>query len=1120
MANVSLTAPPPAFSCSVCERPGRVDKAGPGCASCPALKGAHYYPTSDGDPACDVFFLGDHPERPPLFQIQTKRRELPPTDHFAFQDDAGRVVKNAVADLHKDRAFNHLTVRYGYAVRCAVESPGAGVIRACSGPLQDELANIAASRAAAGKQGPLVVVAHGVPALAGLGLHVKKEADATGKVFTTRAAGMDLVVVFTRTLKAIAASPGTYESTRANIAKAFALAARIDVKPMSRTDMAAGHIYPASVAEVRELVRMIDAYAGTAKDAKEWAISFDTETNTLYPTKTGLKVTAASFAWDVGLACAIPLWHDETPYDPEPAWEEVKWLLTRKPLILHNYRYDIKVVWKMGADIPNLRWDTLLAEHVLREDAKGFYGLKELTAERFPELAGYQNKVVEMVEAEEEREIAEELKERKRPKAQIPGEVMEALARLKLSPKFREATLRKKLEEWQLVAMAEAGGGNLLGAGAPVEAQIADARLVLAAKKAGEFKVAKPKPEKKEHDGAYAKVPLPELLFYAAVDADATRRLAVDQVSRMRVEDARIADERGKVDRIARFSVSSSAFHAVKRCDTDKPRYALARSRYTRRARHLAKIEYHGFRIDKVYLEQARQDIELAVVEARKKIDEMAQGELNPKSGDQLQRFFCDTGIGYVHPKPDAAAELTQQHPDLFKWDGQRLMYRVPRAENGECPIRFTATGKVQMDAAFLKRVKAGYKDPFADINLAWRKAATIRDSFLSNIAKLLDFYADGWIRPGYNLNGTATGRLSSSSGVKGIGFNNQNIPKKPIGTVNCKKLFIPDDDSFVLVNMDGAGAEVGVLTAYARAVKLIESIIAGMDTHSFFSSIILNPDSVAEGLTGSAREAALRLATIDDAHAWSYEDFVAAKKDQLQDKAYQVRLYDLRENIKRVVFGTLFGAGYRKIAEIAGIPASFAKKVIELFFARFPEVKEAIEYAKWHLRTFHFNETYFGRLRRFTIDNAPSGMLARAERQGFNFLIQSTNSDIVMDVLCDMGDEVEAAGGRLLGTVHDSIIFQWPKKYIGQLADVVQRVGSDKVKRDCPWLPVPFRWDVEVGPSYGELMKLKDYLKKPELYAPPPPALPSYEGYSDDEVIDDMRHAEEPLPAFKGKKK
>lgn len=1105
MANVSLTAPPPPFTCSICERPSRADKAGPGCVACPALHDAHYYPTSDGEPACDVFFLGDSPEKPPLFQLQNKKRDLPPSDHFAFQDDAGRVVKNAVADLRKDAAFRGLTVRYGYAVRCAVDTAGAGVVRACSGPLRDELTGIAVARASAGKTGPLVIVAHGVPALNGLGLHVKKEADATGKIFTSRVNEMDLVVVFTRTLKAIAASPGTYESTRSNIAKAFSIAARVDVKPLSREDMAAGHIYPTSLSEVRELVRMIDAYAGTSKDAREWAISFDTETNTLHPVKPGLKVTAASFSWDAGLACAIPLWHDETPYDPEPVWEEVKWLLTRKPLILHNYAYDIKVVWKLGGDLPNLRWDTLLAEHVLREDAKGFYGLKALTAERFPELAGYQNTVVDLVEKEEAADIAADLKELKRPKAQIPEAVLEALARLKLSPKFREATLQKKLEEWLSLP--------LLGAG-----NVEDARLVLAAKKAGEFKASKPKAVRKEHDGAYAKIPLPELLFYAAVDADATRRLAVDQVARMRAEDARIADERAKIDRIdsiTRFS-GPSKFHSVKRCEADRPRYNLSRDRYTRRARHLAKISYHGFKIDQTYLAQARQDIDLAVIESRKKIDLMADGALNPKSGDQLQRYFCDTGIGYVHPDPSAAGALAEAHPELFKWDGRRLMYRVPRTENGECPIRFTGKGKVQMDAGFLKRIKAGYKDPFADVNLAWRKAATIRDSFLSNIAKLLDFYGDGYVRPGYNLGGTGTGRLSSSSGVKGIGFNNQNIPKKPIGTVNCKKLFIPDDDSFVLVNMDGAGAEVGVLTAYARAVKLIEAIWAGQDTHSFFSSIILSPDSVAEGLKGAARESALRLATIDDQHAWTYEDFAAAKANTLADVAYKTRLYDLRENIKRVVFGTLFGAGYRKIAEIAGIPASFAKKVIELFFARFPEVKEAIEYAKWHLRTFQFNETYFGRLRRFSIDNAPSGMLARAERQGFNFLIQSTNSDIVLDVLCDMGDEIEAIGGRLLGTVHDSVIFQWPKKYIDQLAEVVQRIGSDKVKRDCPWLPVPFRWDVEVGPSYGELMKLKDYLKKPELAAPKI-VVPCYE--ADDDVIEDMRAAEEPI-MMKGKKK
>ncbi len=39
-------------------------------------------------------------------------------------------------------------------------------------------------------------------------------------------------------------------------------------------------------------------------------------------------------------------------------------------------------------------------------------------------------------------------------------------------------------------------------------------------------------------------------------------------------------------------------------------------------------------------------------------------------------------------------------------------------------------------------------------------------------------------LHPGYNIHGTGTGRLSSSSGVKGLGFNNQNVPKGSIGAL------------------------------------------------------------------------------------------------------------------------------------------------------------------------------------------------------------------------------------------------------------------------------------------------------------------------------------------------
>lgn len=1115
MASVSLLAPPPPFSCAICEQGTRADKAGPGCRACPLFEGTHYFPSGQGDLACDVLFLGEHPEKPPLLQVVRPGKDRP-LDHSAFQDDAGRVVRGAVDQLMTaEPSFRGLVVRYGYALRCASDTTPKKALQACQGPLKHDFEQIASARAFAGKHKPLVVVAHGTNALAALGVTGKKEDDAKNKVYNNvRFAGLDLTVVFTRSLSAIAASPGTYESTRQNIAHAMAIAADQDVKPLSREGMASGHVYPKTIEEVEKLCDFLIGYAPEGRDPATWALSFDTETNTLYPTK-GVTVTAVSFAWNTGKACAIPLWHAETPYDPAAAFEHVKRVIRAKRLILHNYRYDIKVCWKLGIDIPNLAWDTLLAEHVLREDAKGFYGLKALTAEFFPELAGYQSKVDEIVEEEENKAIGETIKEGKRGrKHEVPAFLLETLERLKLSPKFREATLQKRLDEW----LAAAQGDKLIADAADemLRRNIEDAKVVLAAKKAGEFKGGpKPKAEKKAAvDSVYASIPLPELLFYAAVDADATRRLAILQLDRMKEEDARIADKQAKVDRIMRFSVAGKKFHVVKRNPDAHPRVALTKDRIVRRARALAKIEYHGVRIDTAYLKQCRTDIEHTVTEAQRQLFEMAGGEFKPKSGKQLQRLICDTGIGYLAPDKERAEWLADTHPDVFKYAEGRLMYRVPAKENGDNPLRFTGKGAVQMDAGFLKRVSAAYKDPFADLNLAWRKAATIRDSFLKNISALIEFYGDGFIRPGYNIPGTATGRLSSSSGVKGIGFNNQNIPKKPIGTVNCKKLFIPDDDDCVFVNIDGAGAEIGVLTAYAPDETLINAILAGQDTHSFFSANILSPDLVADGKTGEARRAALKLAGIDDDHAWSYDDFfIGGKKQALPDKDYCQRLYELRDNIKKVVFGTLFGAGPKKLAEIAGIPVSFAKKVIELFFRRFPRVPAAIEHAKWYLKTFGYNETYFGRMRRFAIENAPSGMVARAERQGFNFLIQSTNSDIVLDVLTDLDHEVEALGGRLLGTVHDSIMLQFPKKYIGQLEDLVLEVGTRKVAREKPWLPVPFKWDIEVGPSYGEVVKYKEYMKGVKV-----DTTPIYVGHTEADVFDELR-ADEMTFAGKGKK-
>jgi hypothetical protein len=40
---------------------------------------------------------------------------------------------------------------------------------------------------------------------------------------------------------------------------------------------------------------------------------------------------------------------------------------------------------------------------------------------------------------------------------------------------------------------------------------------------------------------------------------------------------------------------------------------------------------------------------------------------------------------------------------------------------------------------------------------------------------------------------------------------------------------------------------------------------------------------------------------------------------------------------------------------------------------------------------------------------------------------------------------------------------------------DLINEYGVKRVGQQCPWLPVPFKWDISAGPSYGELTTLEE---------------------------------------------
>jgi uracil-DNA glycosylase family 4 len=328
----------------------------------------------------------------------------------------------------------------------------------------------------------------------------------------------------------------------------------------------------------------------------------------------------------------------------------------------------------------------------------------------------------------------------------------------------------------------------------------------------------------------------------------------------------------------------------------------------------------------------------------------------------------------------------------------------------------------------------------FTKTLLEYRSAHKALSGFVHDIKLLAEY--DGNLHTNFHLHGTSTGRLSSNN------LNMQNLPPWLAG-FNIKKIFIPDDgEEEVIVNLDYKGAEIRVFTAYAPDPQLIDALNAGLDVHSWFTQEIF-------GIP--------------------YEEVELKKESDKKMKA-------LRTTVKRVVFGILYGAMAKKIAETAGISEEEAQNVIDKLFLRFPSLKGYMDATVAQIHLTGFVETLFYRRRRFPLQNVNGFFRGQAERRGKNMKIQSTSSDIVLGQLVELDEHMHEVGGRLLITVHDSIVATCKKKYLHQLAAFLDYYCVKRVAEKYPWLPVSFACDISVGPSYGEQMSIAEYIEKTGL--------------------------------------
>lgn len=405
-------------------------------------------------------------------------------------------------------------------------------------------------------------------------------------------------------------------------------------------------------------------------------------------------------------------------------------------------------------------------------------------------------------------------------------------------------------------------------------------------------------------------------------------------------------------------------------------------------------MELNGVRIDLDYLDDLEFDLEVEIRNAEKHFNEVAA-----KVWDPL-KYSQDTQAKVKPTEP-----FNMKSPKQLKWMLHQLL---------GYPVNSTDAATIESLVSDCEKglITNPLAKDFLESIAVLRKANKYMDTYVQGIRKVL--CRDCRVRGTFNLHGTETGRLSSSSP------NMQNIPrnKKIKNIIGCSS-------GYQLVQLDYSQAELRVLAMLSGDESMIKTYQDGIDLH----------DAVAADMFGP--------------------DF---DKEQ-------------RNMAKTINFGIAYGRGPSSISENFGKTMQESQEIINKWFKSKPKVKQYIDAQRRKPLKGEPCTTLLGRKRHFVITNEN---LYHVQNEYINTPIQSVASDFTMLSLLAIHDWIKENGidAKIVTTVHDSIILEVKndKKLIDLVASKCKQIMAETPKKFVPECPVPFRADVEIGTSWGAL--------------------------------------------------
>jgi len=307
-----------------------------------------------------------------------------------------------------------------------------------------------------------------------------------------------------------------------------------------------------------------------------------------------------------------------------------------------------------------------------------------------------------------------------------------------------------------------------------------------------------------------------------------------------------------------------------------------------------------------------------------------------------------------------------------------------------------------------------GYELP--QIIMQYRSLSKLKSTYTDKLPQQVN-KSTGRVHTSYHQAVTATGRLSSSDP------NLQNIPIRSENGRRIREAFVASDGC-VLLAADYSQIELRIMAHLSSDESLLTAFANGEDIHRHTAA----------------------------------EIFGMALDDVTSDQ---------RRSAKAINFGLIYGMSAHGLSKQLGIERHQAADYMNVYFERYPGVRQYMDNTRQQAKDQGYVETIFGRRLYLPEINSSNGMRRQyAERTAINAPMQGSAADIIKRAMIDIHSWLLTAdtGIKMIMQVHDELVFEVPKEQLELAKNTVETFMMNAAE-----LKVPLEVGVGVGDNWEQ---------------------------------------------------